>query len=97
MNTKYELMLLVEPKDTEVASKNAVSQVVKSIKTLLEGAEIKEDYWGERELAYKIGKNYKAVYTVLNFECSRELAKNLPKALNINDKIIRYLLTKLEK
>lgn len=96
MNTTYELMLLVEPKETEDASKTAVSQVVKSIKTHLTGVEIKEDYWGERELAYKIGKNTKALYTVLNFKCSPEIAKNLPKILNINDKIIRYLLTKLE-
>lgn len=96
MNKKYELMLLVEPKETEVASKSSMSQVVKYVKNLLLGVEIKEDYWGERELAYKIGKNTRALYTVLNFECDPTIAKNLPKGLNINDKIIRYLLTKLE-
>lgn len=93
---KYELMVLVAPKATEAESKKTITSLVKAVKEVL-GTELKEDFWGEKELAYKIGKHTKAIYTVINFEADSDKVKELPKALNIQDSVIRYLITKLDK
>lgn len=93
---KYELMVMVAPQATEAASKKVLTEVEKLLKShKAEG--IKEDFWGEKELAYKINKFDKAVYSVFNFEMDTDNARDISKSLNLVDNVIRYLLTKVEE
>lgn len=93
---KYELMVMVAPQATEAASKKVFSEVEKLLKSH-KAADIKTDFWGERELAYRIKKFEKAVYCVFNFEMDTADAKDVSKSLNLVDNVIRYLLTKVEE
>ena len=93
---KYELMVMVAPQATEAANKKVLAEVEKLLKSH-KASDIKEDFWGEKELAYKIEKFDKAVYSVFNFEMNTADAKDISKNLNLVDNVFRYLLTKVEE
>lgn len=86
---KYELTLLLE--------KEADLKNIKEIITLLQGKIEKEESWGEKLLAYKIGKHRKAFYFHLIISIERKNLKELKQKLNFETKIIRYLLLKEKK
>lgn len=86
---KYELTLLLE--------KEADLKNIKEIITLLQGKIEKEESWGEKLLAYKIGKHRKALYFHLIISIERKNLKELKQKLNFETKIIRYLLLKEKK
>ncbi|WGS66305.1 30S ribosomal protein S6 [Enterobacteriaceae bacterium ET-AT1-13] len=53
--------------------------------------------WGKRKLSYKIKKNNKAHYILLNIEISKEKIKELEKELKFNNFIIRKLIIRTKK
>ena len=93
---KYELMVMIVPQASEGDNKKVTSEVEKILKSH-NALNINIDFWGERELAYKIEKFDKAVYSVFNFEMKTSDVKNISKNLNLVDNVIRYLLTKVEE
>lgn len=81
---KYELTFLVK-EETEL----------KTIKDLIEsykGKVTKEEKWGERTLAYTIKKNRTALFYNFQFEIDKKSVLELKNKLNLNEKILRYLL-----
>lgn len=92
---KYELMLLCASSEKE--TKEVAETNFKKISTFLtthKVADFKENFLGEKTLAYPIQKNTRAFFTVMNFELDVKKAKELTKFLNLQEEIIRYLLTK---
>jgi len=81
---KYELVLLL---NQEAELKN-----IKDLILALKGKVEKEEKWGEKTLAYKIGKNYRAFYFDLLIEMDKKQILELRKKLNFNEKILRFLL-----
>jgi ribosomal protein S6 len=93
---KYELMLLCASSEKE--TKELAEENFKKISAFLttnDVADFKETSLGEKTLAYEIQKNTKAFFTVMNFSLPVEKAKELTKFLNLQEGIIRYLLTRL--
>lgn len=93
---KYELMVMVAPQATEAENKKIISKVHEVLKAH-KATEVKEDFWGEKELAYKIKKLDKCVYTVITFEMANTDAQVVSKSINLIDNVVRYLLTKVEE
>jgi len=52
------------------------------------------DEWGRRKLAYKIQGASRGYYVLADFAGSSETVKELERNYRIDDRIIRYLLTK---
>lgn len=50
---------------------------------------IVREYWGLRNLAYKINKNSKAHYTLLKVKSSNETVKEIAKFAKYNEDIVR--------
>ncbi len=86
---KYELTLLL--------GKEADLQIVKDLITTFKGKVEKEEKWGEKTLAYPIGKNKKAFYFHLLISMDKKSIKEFRQKLNFEEKIIRYLLLVVEK
>ncbi|MEK7597692.1 MAG: 30S ribosomal protein S6 [Patescibacteria group bacterium] len=81
---KYELTFLIK-EETEL----------KTIKDLIEsykGKVTKEEKWGEKTLAYVIKKNRTALFYNFQFEIDKKNVLELKNKLNLNEKILRYLL-----
>ena len=57
----------------------------------------KTEYWGIRNLAYKINKNRKAHYYMLNISSSPETISEYESLLGLHEDIIRFLTVKIDK
>ena len=57
----------------------------------------KTEYWGIRNLAYKINKNRKAHYYMLNISSSPETISEYERLLGLHEDIIRFLTLKIDK
>ena len=62
-----------------------------------EGEIKKTEYWGIRNLAYKINKNRKAHYYMLNISSSPETISEYERLLGLHEDIIRFLTVKIDK
>jgi small subunit ribosomal protein S6 len=88
---KYEITFVVSESYTE----DRAADIAKDVKKLIEthgGKVEKEVFWGKRKLIYKIAKNSFGYYYVFIFNIESEKANKLNKELNLNEKILRYLI-----
>ncbi|VVA44513.1 30S ribosomal protein S6 [Candidatus Roizmanbacteria bacterium] len=81
---KYELTFLIK----EEAQVKIIKDLIESYK----GEVTKEDRWGEKTLAYSIKKNRTALFYNFQFEVNKKSVLELKNKLNLNEKILRYLL-----
>ena len=57
----------------------------------------KQEYWGLRNLAYKIRKNRKGHYTMFHIEAPASTIEELERNMRLNEDILRYLTVKIDK
>jgi len=63
----------------------------------LQGTVSKTEYWGLRSLAYKIKKNRKAHYTLLNIEAPPSAIAEMERRMGISTDILRFLTVRVEE
>jgi small subunit ribosomal protein S6 len=56
----------------------------------------KTETWGLRSLAYKIAKNRKAHYVLLEFDAPGPVVSELERQTQINEDVIRYMTIKVD-
>ena len=61
------------------------------------GAVPKSEYWGLRNLAYRIKKNRKGHYLHLNIEATPAVIAELERTQRIHEDVLRYLTVKVDK
>src|SRR3982075_4566674 len=62
-----------------------------------QGGEIKKrEYWGLRNLAYRMKKNRKGHYVLLNIEAPPAAIAELERTMRINEDVIRYLTVRVD-
>jgi small subunit ribosomal protein S6 len=66
------------------------------IVTGLGGTVSKKEYWGLRSLAFRIKKNRKGHYTLLNLDAPSAAVKELERTMSINEDIIRFLTVRVD-
>ena len=77
-----------------------VESITKSIEDIVKkdgGSIDKVEYWGLRQLAYKIKKNRKAHYTLMNINASSDTLKELDRQISLNENVLRHLTVKVDK
>jgi len=92
----YELMFIVPANDNNETS---AKEVIAEVKAELEKRwwEITYDeFWGIKDLAYKIKHNTKWFYQVFNLKLDWKEITAIETAFNINTNVIRYLFTAIE-
>jgi small subunit ribosomal protein S6 len=57
---------------------------------------VKTESWGLRSLAYKIAKNRKAHYVMLEIDAPSGVVAELERQTQINEDIIRYMTVKVD-
>lgn len=86
----YELVLILHP-DAEVdlpASKDKLAKLLESAAKILQS-----DDWGKRKLAYPIAKQSYGIYLFYKLEVEPQNIAKISEALNIEDTILRYLVS----
>lgn len=90
---KYEIMLIFNSDIGEEGAKKELSEIKKNI--IAEGGEVfTEDFWGVRDLTYRIKKQDQGFYVVINLNLPTESVKEIEKMLNLHPLVVRFLLLK---
>lgn len=90
---KYELMAIFFPEIGEDAIGKELEELKKFISSN-EGEIVNEDAWGVRDLSYRIKKQEKGYYYVLNFTLNPLKLSEMQRGLVINPSVIRALIVK---
>lgn len=96
MNT-YEIMVII---DSDLSAEDAQKHIKEAVLKPIADAGGKvtfEDFWGERGFAYKINGKKWGYYFVAQFNVDGEFTLVLRKALNIDTKVVRSLITLVDK
>lgn len=56
----------------------------------------KTEYWGLRSLAYKVKKNRKGHYSLLNIDASHEAVAEMERQMGLNDDVIRLMTIRVD-
>ena len=92
----YEHLLIAR----QDISAQAVDALATHLKTIVEGegGKIeKQEYWGLRGLAYRINKNRKGHYVLLNINAPSKAVIELERQLKINEDVLRYITVKVDQ
>ena len=94
---RYELTYIIDTGLEETARKELIEKYTELLKQ--NGGEIEkvDETWGKRHLAYPINDMLEGWYVLVTFKSESELPKEIERNLQNNDKILRYLIIKLEE
>ena len=92
----YEHVLIARPEISPQQVDALVEDVTKTIKEL-GGQVTKNEYWGLRNLTYRIRKNRKGHYAMLNIDCPAPAVHELERRLKINEDVMRFKTIRVEE
>lgn len=92
----YEHVLIARP---DISPQQVDALIEDVIKTLGEqgGTVSKNEYWGLRNLSYRVNKNRKGHYCLLNIDAPAPAIHELERRARINEDVLRYLTVRVEK
>lgn len=93
---KYEVLYVIDAAMEDQARSELIAQFGELMTN--NGATVeKVDEWGKRRLAYPINFKNEGYYVLVNFTAAPEFPRELERNFEINENIIRYLVTRVEE
>jgi small subunit ribosomal protein S6 len=92
----YEHVFIAR-QDAAEAQVEQITEHLKGIITAGGGNVTKQEYWGLRSLTFKIKKNRKGHYTLLNIDAPWAAVAELERQIKLNEDIIRHLTIRVEE
>ena len=92
----YESVIITRPELSLSQVDSLISQLSEII-TSNTGDIKKKEYWGLRTLAYKIKKNKKGHYSMINIDSEPSAIFEFERQMRINEDILRFLTIKIDK
>jgi small subunit ribosomal protein S6 len=82
------------------ASAQQVEELTAHLKGVIEGlggSVAKAEYWGVKSLSYRLRKNRKAHFTLLNIDAPAAAINEIERLERLNEDVLRYLTIKVEE
>ena len=92
----YEHVFLAR-QDLAQAQVDALAEAATKIVEEGQGKVVKTETWGLRSLAYRIAKNRKAHYVMLDIDAPTGVVAELERQLGINEDIIRFMTVRVDE
>lgn len=92
----YESVLIAR-QDISTAQVEALVDEFSAIITNGGGSIKKKEYWGLRSLAYRIKKNRKGHYVMLNLESDSDTLNEYERIMGLNEDILRFMNIRIEE
>ena len=92
---QYELLYIITPELDEEATKACVEKF-SGVVTANGGEVVAVDEWGKRRLAYAIDYKTEGYYVLVTFNGDAALPAELERNCKIDEKILRYMVTRIE-
>ena len=91
----YEHVYLVR-QDLTQQQVEAMTEGFKKVITDGGGKVGKVEYWGVKSLAYRLKKNRKAHFTLLNLDAPSAAVKEMERQMSLNEDILRHMTIRVE-
>jgi small subunit ribosomal protein S6 len=91
----YEHVFLAR-QDLAQAQVDQLAEMATKIVEDGQGKVVKTETWGLRSLAYRIAKNRKAHYVMLEIDAPTGVVAELERQLNINEDIVRFMTVRVD-
>ena len=92
----YEHVIISRPDISPTAVEEMIENVSKKIQNM-GGSVAKTEYWGLRNLAYRVKKNRKAHYNLLQIEADSSAIHEIERQHRINEDILRYMSIRVDE
>jgi small subunit ribosomal protein S6 len=77
-----------------------VDELVEQYKGIIEaggGSVGKTEYWGLKSLAFRVNKNRKAHYTLMNLDAPHTAVAEMERQMGINEDVLRFLTIRVDE
>ncbi|HKW55077.1 MAG TPA: 30S ribosomal protein S6 [Stellaceae bacterium] len=91
----YENVFIAR-QDISAAQVEALADTFTGIVAAQGGQVTKREYWGLRNLAYRIKKNRKGHYILFNLDTPPPAVNELERNMRINEDVLRYITVRVE-
>src|SRR5487761_1818806 len=88
--------IFIARQDVSSAQVDALTDTFANLVTEHGGKVTKREYWGLRNLAYRIKKNRKGHYVLLNLDAPPAAVNELERNMRINEDVLRYLTVRVD-
>jgi len=81
-------------------STQQVEGLQETFRSLIEengGSVAKTEYWGLKSLAYRIKKNRKAHYTLMNIDAPHEAVAEMERQMGLSTDVVRFLTIRIDE
>lgn len=92
----YECVFLTRP-DLSQSQVDALAEQYAEIIRENDGEVTKSEYWGLRSLAYRLNKNRKAHYTLMNVAGSSAGINEVERRMRLSEDVVRFLTVRVDK
>ena len=92
----YEHVFLAR-QDISTQQVEGLQQTFRSLVEENGGTVGKTEYWGLKSLTYRIKKNRKAHYTLMDIDAPREAVAEMERQMGLSTEIIRFLTIKVDE
>lgn len=96
MNRNYELVVILDP-DTKGEEQEKLLKKYQSQITEAKGKIFQAKELGKKELAYPVAKKETGIFWVVDFSSPANLVPSLKQKLQLEEKVLRYLLVVKEE
>jgi small subunit ribosomal protein S6 len=93
---RYEHVYLAR-QDVTAQQVETMTDQFKSTVEGLGGSFAKVEYWGVKSLAYRIKKNRKAHFTLINIDAPAPAITEMERQMGLNEDILRFLTIRVEE
>jgi len=91
----YETVIILR-QDMQTAQAEVLVDKLQEHLTSAGGRITRREYWGLRNFAYRIRKNRKGHYTLLNYQAPHEAVQEMERNMRISEEVLRYLTLRTE-
>ena len=91
----YEHVLIAR-QDISPAQAETLNEELKALIESLGGHIAKIEYWGLRNLTFRIKKNRKGHYSLLAIDAPAPAVKEMERQLSINEDVLRFLTVRVD-
>ncbi len=91
----YECVFIIR-QDLSSSQVETITNEFCAIITDNKGSVVKQEYWGLKTMAYKIKKNRKGHYIMLNFEADAATVAEFDRRMGLHEDILRVLIIAID-
>jgi small subunit ribosomal protein S6 len=92
----YEHVFLVR-QDVSSAQVDTLTDQFKAIIEERGGTIAKREYWGVKSLSFRIKKNRKAHYSLLNIDAEHDAVAEMERQMHLNEDVIRFMTLRVKE